>query len=120
MSGTDLVLTLDPARVPVDDMTVTAQVKRVGTAWEVVVVLSRPTEQPPMGAAEVHVELLASDGEPLDLLEAPQGLLPEFWGGLGASVNARYRFSARALPPAHLRVRLGTKEVRFRLVSAQA
>ena len=119
MSGKDLVLNLEPPRASMDDMTVTAQVKPVGTAWEVVVVFSRPNEQPPMGAAEVQVQMLASDGEALDMLEAPKGLLPEFGGGLGTSVNARYRFGKGASPLAHLIVRYGTKEVAFRLVSAQ-
>jgi hypothetical protein len=119
MNGEDLILNLEPPRVSVDDMTVTAQVKQVGTVWEVVVVFSRLSEQPPMGAAEVQVQLLASDGEAMDLLEAPKGGLPEFGGGLGTSVNARYRFGKRTLPPAHLIVRHRTKEVDFRLVPAR-
>lgn len=119
MSAEDLALNLEPRRTSMDDMTVTALVKPAGTAWEVVVVFSRPNEQPPMGAAEVQVQMLTSDGEALDILEAPKGLLPEFGGGLGTSVNARYRFGKSASPPAHLRVRHGTKEVAFRLVSAQ-
>jgi hypothetical protein len=119
MSGNGLVLNLEPPRMSMDNMTVTAQVKLAETVWEVVVVFSRPNEQPPMGAAEVQVQMLASDGEALDILEAPKGLLPEFGGGLGTSVNARYRFGKGASPPTHLIVRHRTKEVAFRLVSAQ-
>jgi hypothetical protein len=58
-----------------------------------------------MGAAEVQVQLLAADGEDLDLLEAPKELLPEFGGGLGTIVNARYRFDKGASPAALLIVR---------------
>ena len=119
MSGEDLVLNLEPPRASMNDMTVTALVKSVETAWEVVVVFSRPSERPPMEAAEVQVQMLASDREALDILESPKGLLPEFGGGLGTSVNARYRFGKGASPPAHLIVRHGIKEVAFRLVSAQ-
>lgn len=119
MSDEDLELNLEPPRASMNDMTVTALVKSVETAWEVVVAFSRPNERPPMGAAEVRVQMLAADGEALDVLEAPKGLLPEFGGGLGTSVNARYRFGKGASPPARLIVRYGTKEVAFRLVSAQ-
>ena len=119
MNGRNMVLNLEPARASVDDMTVTAQVNPVGTAWEVVVVFSRLNQQPSMEAAEVQVQLLASDGEAMDLLEAPESVLPEFEGGLGTSVNARYRFGKLASPPAQLIVRLRTKEVAFRLVPAR-
>ena len=119
MNGNDEMLNLNPPSAPMDDMTVTAQVKPMETAWEVIVVFSRANAQPPMVAAEVQVQLLAAGGEGLDILEAPKGFLPEFGGGLGTSVNARYRFGMGASPPAHLIVRHGTKELIFRLVSAQ-
>jgi hypothetical protein len=118
MSDQDRALSLEPARAPMGDMTVTAQVKPAGSTWEIVVVFSRLNEQPAMAAAEVQVQLLTADGEALDLLEAPEGILPEFGGGLGTSVNARYRFGKRPLPPARLIVRHGTKEVAFALAPA--
>jgi hypothetical protein len=113
------VLSLEPARASINDMTVTAQVKAAGTAWEVVVAFSRLNELPPMEAAEVEVRLLAADGEALDLLEAPGGVLPEFGGGLGTSVNARYRFRKRPSLPTDLIVRHRTAEVTFRLLSVR-
>jgi hypothetical protein len=111
-------LKLEPARASVEDMSVTAQVRQVGMAWEVVVAFSRLNGMPPMSGNEVNARLFASTGESLDLLEAPHGLLPEFGGGLGTSVNARYRFDACASFPARLVIRYKATELSFRLTPA--
>ena len=116
MDNNDIELTLVPVRASINDMTVTAQVKLVENQWDVVVIFSRPNEQPPMNAADVKVKLLVSDGEALQLIEAPDGFLPAFGDGLGETVNARYRFKNQSSPPAILVVRHGTKEITFKLL----
>ncbi|HSR98995.1 MAG TPA: hypothetical protein VLM79_18195 [Kofleriaceae bacterium] len=107
---------LDPARASLDDMTVTAQVESGETMLEVVVVFSRPNGKPPMPASTVDVQVFDTQGHALALLNSPNGMLPEFGGGLGTSVNARYRFSMRSDPPGRLVVRYGGKELTFQLV----
>lgn len=119
MSEVGPVLNPEPARAPLGDMAVTAQIKGMGPAWEVVVAFSRANDLAPVSADDVETRLLSSDGGALDLLEAPTGLLPEFGGGLGTSVNARYRFDRRDALPEQLIVRYGSTEVAFRLGSAR-
>ena len=116
MASHDQTWKLDPARAALDDMTVTAQVQSGETILEVVVVFSRPNGKPPMPASAVDVQVFDTQGHALALLNSPNGMLPEFGGGLGTSVNARYRFSMRSSPPGRLVVRHGGKEVTFPLI----
>jgi hypothetical protein len=115
MTGKKKVWHPDPNRAALDEMSVTVRVESDGAQLEVIVALSRPNGRPPMESAELRVQVLDSDGVPLPLLEAPKGFLPEFGGGLGATLNARYRFSKQASPPTHVIVHHGAAEVTFRL-----
>jgi hypothetical protein len=119
MGSQDLAVNLVPARSSMGDMTVTGRVRIVGQVWEVVVVLSRPAGTQPIAAAEVQVQLIAANGELMELLDGPRGPLPEFGGGLGTSVNARYRFGSRMSLPERLIIRHQTKEIAFRLVPCE-
>ena len=120
MGNHDQIWKLDPARASLDDMTVTAQVQSGETTLEVIVVFSRANGEPPMPASAVDAQVFDTQGGALALLNSPSGMLPEFSGGLGSSVNARYRFSMRSSPPGRLVVRHGGKEVTFQLISSSA
>ena len=97
--------------------TVGAQVGRVSPhgAWDVVVLVSRAANQPPIDAAEVQADLTDRSGAVLPLVLAPTGPLPEAGGSLGVSANARFQFADRGAPAAALTVRLGGAALRFRL-----
>lgn len=109
-------LTLSPESAVLNNMTVTAVVRSFGTFWEVTVVFSRQNEQPPMVADDLWVGMYDKRGTPLALAEAPKGLLPEFGGGLGSSVNARYRFEKHALPLVRLVIRYKSEQAAFQLM----
>ena len=97
--------------------TVGAQVGRVSPhgAWDVVVLVSRAANQPPIDAADLRAELTDRNGAALPLLLAPTGILPEAGGSLGMTANARFQFADRGAPAAALTVRLGGAALRFRL-----
>lgn len=109
-------LTLSPESAVLNNMTVTAVVRSIGTSWEVIIVFSRHSEQSAMFADDLWVGLYDERGAPLALVQTPEGLLPEFGGGLGSSVNARYLFEKHELPAARLMVRHKSEQAAFQLM----
>jgi len=123
MGAQTTALSLDPPRAPMNDMTVTAQIEldEARSAWQVVVVFTRPPTQAAMKAADVEVEMTADDGEPLRIVQAPDGdgFLPEVGDPRAISVNARYLFARGASRPSRLVIRHGGEELSFRLLPAE-
>lgn len=74
------------------------QILEQGTC-SVVVALSREGGLEPLKASTVAVDLYDANADIVDLIEAPDGLLPEFGGGLGITINARFCFQIADAPP---------------------
>jgi len=77
-----------------------------------VVVIGRAAGRPPMAANEVDAELADRAGHAFPVTSRPQGTLPE-GGGMGVSVNARFRFRVEGGDPAELRVRYAGQTYTF-------
>ena len=92
---------LEAESVTISDMAVDLEIRIIEQRrCSVVVALSREGGLEPLPASAIAVELYDSDGDIVDLIEDTEGLLPEFGGGLGTSVNASFRFQLTDAPPA--------------------
>jgi hypothetical protein len=118
-----------PERASLGEFTVTAQIEERDGAWEALIILSRQPDRPPIDASELEVILENAGGTALAVLDAPTGTLPEWIGGLGTAINARYRFAGDTGdtgdtgdngPPTRLTVTRGTDQARFTLSSSDS
>ena len=117
MSADDSALATAPTHLKVGEATVSARVRLLDGHWELIVLINRAPEQPPLATADLQVQMLAEDHSPMPLLSAPQGqVLPEAGGGLGTTANARYRFDAGRGRPAQLVIQWRSTELTFRLL----
>lgn len=118
MSASSSKYVVLPERASVGEFTVTAQIEEHDGAWETLIILSREPDRPPIDASELTVILENAGGTALAVLAAPTGTLPEWIGGLGTAINARYRFAGDNGPPTRLTVTRGTDQARFTLIPA--
>lgn len=117
MTLDDAELELMPARFTVDDMTVSARVRRLDGVWEVVVMFSRLPGRQALASADVQVQLVTHASGTMELVSAPVGdALPEVGGGLGNTASARYEFGNGLARPAQLIVRYRSSECSFGLL----
>lgn len=118
MSEGEVVIGLHPGNAILGNMSVMAEVKPQGNAWEVIVIFTRSPEKPPMRSEDVAVKLINADGTVPEIIEGPRGILPGFGDGRGISVNARYLFRRQSVP-VRLEVYYESMDVIFRLVSGE-
>ena len=115
-SGGD-AYTVSPQARALTDATVTAQLRRGsgGTTWDLIVLITRLPDQPPLNATEVEAQLVDENAAVLPLLSGPSEPLAEAGGSLGMTANARFQFGDRGARLAVLVVRLQGAELHFRL-----
>ena len=111
-------LAVEPRSQPLGDWSVTAELDYDGAAGrvEVVIVISRSPDLPPLLGEDIDVEVLSSGERPLRLVDRPHGPLVELGGSLAMSVNARLTFASGGAEPMFLVVAARGQSVRFRIV----
>ena len=118
MSASQSKYAVSPERASFGEFTVSAQIEERDGTWETLIILSRQPDRPPIDASELEVGLENASGTALAVLDAPTGTLPEWIGGLGTAINARYRFASDNGPPARLTVTRGNDQARFTVIPA--